>query len=97
MSHNPWEPKFKDCVDFMTLFTAKDLIDKNVEQFKQALIDLNSVKGKMNLSDNECLLKIINESHRISLISSIDTCLEFIMDYHTWLSGNYVLTPKDDL
>lgn len=87
---------FKHYLTYIDKFQLEGLIHKNAEEFKQAIIDTNILKKDMNLNDFEYLFKIIEESHKLSLKSSIRIFKNLIFDYHVWLTGNYEVLPKKD-
>lgn len=85
---------FKEYLFYIDNFSIEKLMNANAEEFKQAIINLNVAKKEMDLNDIEYLFQVINESHKVSLKSSIRVFKELIYDYHTWLTGNYDLVPK---
>ncbi len=90
------DPLFKNFIDYAKQFVIEDLLHKNAQEFKQALIDLNVTKKEMNLTDNDYLFQIILRSQELACKSSINNTFELIFEYHEWLAGNYELVPKNE-
>jgi hypothetical protein len=87
---------FKNFLEYINNFCIPDLIRKDSENFKIALIDITRNIEKMNQTSEERLLDIIVAAHKISLKSTITSFNDLLCNYNQWLLNNYRILPLND-
>lgn len=87
---------FKNFLDYINNFCIPELIKKDSENFKIALIDITHNIEKMHQTSEERLFDIIVATHKVALKSTITSFIELLSDYNHWLTTNYQLVPLED-
>ena len=87
---------FKNYLTYIQTFCIPDLIQKDSENFKIALIDITRNIEKMNQSAEQKLFDIIVAAHKVSLQTTILTFESLLADYNQWLLNNYRIEPLSD-
>lgn len=87
---------FKNYLEYVNQFVIPDIIKKDSENFKIALIDITRNIEKLNQTTEERMYDVVTSTHKVMLQSMIMSFETLIADYNQWLLNNYRIEPLAD-